>query len=42
MFEKGDSSNGRWKRMVTPFRKLYDKIWLGFYLKTGKHFSLEV
>ena len=28
--------------MVAPFSKLYDKIWVGFCLNTGKHCSLEV
>ena len=28
--------------MVTPFRKLYDKVWVGFYLNTGKRFLLDV
>ena len=28
--------------MVAPFSKFYGKIWVSFYLNTGKRFFLEV
>ena len=41
MFEKCDSSDTQ-KREAASFSKVYDKIYVGFCLNTGKRFFLEV